>query len=79
AGVYRLGFPPGGAGASRRGSRRRKQRRSRQLRPGARPARAGRRSAEISCDLSLFRPGNLCWFPGSEARSFFVPSERRLP
>ncbi|TWX99247.1 hypothetical protein FS722_32680, partial [Pseudomonas aeruginosa] len=38
-----------------------------------------RRSAEISCDLSLFRPGNLCWFPGSEARSFFVPSERRLP
>ncbi|TYB95482.1 hypothetical protein FW742_32025, partial [Pseudomonas aeruginosa] len=67
------------AGASRRGSRRRKLRRSRQLRPGARPARDGRRSAEISCDLSLFRPGNLCWFPGSEARSFFVPSERRLP
>ena len=28
------------------------------------------RPAEISCDLSLFRPGNLCWFPGSEARSF---------
>ncbi|RTB12623.1 hypothetical protein EJ609_10425 [Pseudomonas aeruginosa] len=50
-----------------------------QLPPGPRRGGAGRRSAEISCDLSLFRPGNLCWFPGSEARSFFVPSERRLP